>query len=250
MTSTVNTTATTGNNAANIVNNAAKAAASSSSSSASSTTSSSQSGLNTDFNQFLTLLTTQLKNQDPTAPLDTNQITQQIASLSQVQQQINTNTNLNNLLTSFNASQTNSAVSYIGKQVDATGNQVQLSSGTAALVYDLPTGTTAATVTIKNSTGGTVFTGAATATVGRNQVAWPGTNSITGATAPDGTYTFSVSATDANGKAVTPITTYTTGTVTAVDTANGVNTLVLGNNLSVPVSSVTEVYNSGTNPGA
>ena len=55
--------------------------------------------LSSNFSTFLTLLTTQLKNQDPTAPMDSNQFTQQLVQFSQVEQQIDTNTNLKTLIT-------------------------------------------------------------------------------------------------------------------------------------------------------
>lgn len=235
----MSTVATNVDNAANAAVNATANA---------NTPTAAQKGLNGDYDQFLKLLTTELTNQDPTQPLDTNQITQQLASLSQVQQGINTNTKLDSLISLYNASQANTAVSYIGKQVDATGNQINLNGGTSALVYTLPTGAASATVTIKDSIGNTIFTGPAAATEGRNQVMWNGTNSSTGATAPDGTYNFTVDAIDAKGKALTA-TTYTTGIVTAVNTVAGVNSLALGQ-ISVPLSSVQSIYTAGTNPGA
>ena len=60
--------------------------------------------LGSNFNTFLTLLTTQLQNQDPTSPLDTNQFTSQLVQFSQVEQAINTNTNLQALINSRRAS--------------------------------------------------------------------------------------------------------------------------------------------------
>ncbi len=231
VTNTTNTTNTTGTSSASNSN----------------TTASAQKGLNNDYDQFLKLLTTQLTNQDPTAPLDTNQITQQIAQLSQVQQSINTNTKLDQLISIYNGTQANAAVSYIGKQVDAIGNQVDLSNSQATLVYNLPNGATTSTVTIKDSTGATVFTGPGTTVSGRNQLLWKGTDT-SGNKVPDGTYTFSVAAQDANKKDVTA-TAFTTGIVTAVLTQNGENKLSLGQ-ISVPLSSVQSVYTSGTNPGA
>ena len=65
--------------------------------------------LNGTLNDFLKLLTTQLKNQDPTEPADTNQMTQQIASLSQVEQQINTNSNLEKLIAMYGGNQVSSS---------------------------------------------------------------------------------------------------------------------------------------------
>jgi flagellar basal-body rod modification protein FlgD len=207
-----------------------------------------QSGLNSNYTDFLHLLTTQLQNQDPTAPADTNQITTEIAQLSQVQAQLNTNTLLQQLVTLMNSSQSNNAVSYIGKQVDATGNQTALSGGASTLVYNLPSGASSSTVTISDATGKVVFTGAGTTLSGRNQVQWNGVNSLNSSTQPDGTYTFSVAAKDANGAALTA-TTLTSGTVTAVDTQNGTSSLSLGK-VSVPLNTVQSVYNPGTNAGA
>jgi flagellar basal-body rod modification protein FlgD len=208
-----------------------------------------QKGLNANYQDFLQLLTTQLKNQDPTSPADTNQLTAQIAMLSQVEQQINTNSNLEKLVSLFMANQSNAALSYIGKAIDATGNQSELRNGMAQFVYNLPPGSTAATVTITDSAGKTVFTGGGTNDAGRNQVLWSGTNSLTGATMPDGIYKISVKAKDANGKDI-DATTFTTGTVTAVDSQNGTTSLLLGKNLSVPFGDVKTVYSPGTNPGA
>jgi len=213
------------------------------------TISEAQKGLNANYADFLKLLTTQLTNQDPTEPLDTNQITQQIASLSQVEQQINTNTNLQKLVNMFSATQTNTAVSFIGKQVDAIGNKTLLTAAKAPLVYSVPAGTQTAKVTITNSAGQMVFTGPGTTIAGRNQVLWNGINSISGETMPDGAYTFKVEAKDEAGKALTA-TTYTTGVVSAVDMQDGQTSLSLGRNVSVPLDTILKIYTAGANPEA
>lgn len=203
-------------------------------------------GLNSNYQDFLKLLTTQLQNQDPTAPADTNQITQQIASLSQVEQQINTNNLLQKMMTMFNTSQVNSAVSYIGKQIDAAGNKIDLFNKQAAVVYELPAGASSVTVNITDSTGSVVFSGDGTKVAGRNQMIWNGQNSISGADMPNGAYTFSVQAKDSAGKDM-DVTTYTTGIVTAVETKDGTNSLSIGS-FSVPISDVRSIYTAGTNP--
>ena len=210
-------------------------------------TTQSQQSLNNNYADFLQLLTTQLQNQDPTAPIDTNQLTQQIASLSQVQQEININSNLTNLIALYTSTQANTAVSYIGKQIDATGNQIELTNKSAAVVYNLPATAASATVTVTDGTGKTVFSGPGTTASGRNQLQWNGTAND-GTAAPDGVYHFTVAAKDSKGNDLTA-TTYTTGVVTAVETANGVNSLSLGT-LTVPLNSVQSVYNAGSNPGA
>jgi len=217
------------------------------------TNSQSQQALNINADNFLQLLTTQLQNQDPTNPTDTNQLTQEIAMLSQVQQQINTNNELQQLITMFSSAATSNAVSYIGKQVDAATDagspaQTELTNSQATLVYDLPAGASTATVTITNSAGQTVFSGPGTTVAGRNQVVWQGSTTA-GTTAPDGTYNFTVTAADSSGKALTA-TTMTSGVVTAVDTQNGTASLSLGGTISVPLSNVQAVYTPGTNPSS
>lgn len=198
-----------------------------------------QAALNGTLNDFLKLLTTQLQNQDPTDPTDTNQITQQIASLSQVEQQINTNTKLENLINLFTGNQVSSAVSYIGKQVDSAGNQSVLAGGGAIFVYDLPSEAASVTVSIQDSTGSTIYSGDASSKAGRNEILWNG-STTSGVTAPDGVYSFSVVAKDSQGKDITPKT-YTTGLVSSVDTADGQTSLSLGLGLSVPLSDVISV---------
>src|ERR1700744_3255368 len=100
-------------------------------------TSSSSSGtdamaqLSGNFSTFLTLLTTQLKNQDPLSPMDSNEFTQQLVEFSQVEQQINTNTNLQTLITQGQSQGSAVATSYLGKQVTITNGEAPLTNGTA-----------------------------------------------------------------------------------------------------------------------
>src|ERR1700748_2840526 len=88
---------------------------------ASSATDSSMQQLSGNFDTFLQLLTTQLQNQDPTSPMDTNQFTQQLVEYSQVEQQIDTNTNLQSLITQGGTQNAAYAPSYLGKNVTVSG---------------------------------------------------------------------------------------------------------------------------------
>jgi flagellar basal-body rod modification protein FlgD len=196
---------------------------------------------NKDRDTFLLLLTTQLKNQDPTSPADTNQVTQQIALLSQVEQQTKSNTFLEKLVGMYTQGQASNAVSYIGKQIDATGNTGQLANGAASFVYTLPAGAAKATVNISDTSGKLVYSGNGTTIAGRNKVIWDGVNSVTGLKMNDGTYTFNIKAVDANNKDVTA-STLSSGIVRAVETKDGVNSLSLGS-FSVPIESIISVYN-------
>ncbi len=287
--------------------------------------------LNLTSGQFIKLLTVQLQNQDPTAPMDTNQITQQVASLSQVQQGIDTNTNLQKLIALYTQSQNTTNVDYIGKLIEAQGNfatlsgnratftyslaadasnvtvsvldakgkvvtqvsgagaagqsqwvwngkdaqgnpatggpytvsvkaqdaagndivatsngtfdkvagsQGTLSGGSALFTYNLDSAAAATNITVTDMAGKLIYKGPGTKLAGHNQWLWKGQNNA-GETVPDGTYTFAVSAKDANGAAITA-TPYTSGIVTSVETQNGSNYLAIGDIL-VPMDKVTSV---------
>ncbi|MEO0962032.1 MAG: flagellar hook capping FlgD N-terminal domain-containing protein, partial [Pseudomonadota bacterium] len=98
---------------------------------------SASSKLNTDFDTFLTLLTTQLKNQDPLEPLDSSEFTNQLVQFSSVEQNIATNQNLEQLLNLTFANFATDAVGYIGKEVVAESPTAILTNGTANWDYEL-----------------------------------------------------------------------------------------------------------------
>src|ERR1700749_4009105 len=93
--------------------------------------------LSNNFDPFLQLLTTQLKNQDPTSPMDSNQFTQQLVEFSQVEQQINTNDNLKTLISQGQSAGSAMATNYLGKKVTITTGQAPLVSGSATWNYNL-----------------------------------------------------------------------------------------------------------------
>src|ERR1700757_3882144 len=109
--------------------------------------------LTSNFQNFLSLLTTQLQNQDPTTPMDTNTFTQQLVEMTGVQQQLLTN-NLLTTLVSQGQSGLSNATSYIGDTVDA--NQT-LTNGSATWGYNLASQASSATITITDSSGNTVY---------------------------------------------------------------------------------------------
>src|SRR6266700_7479340 len=82
--------------------------------------------LSSNFSTFLTLLTTQLKNQDPTAPMDSNQFTQQLVMYSQVEQQIGTNDNLKTLISQGGSNAAAMTTGYLGKKVSITNGNASL----------------------------------------------------------------------------------------------------------------------------
>lgn len=185
------------------------------------------SGINGDFNFFLKLMTTQLQNQDPTEPLDTNQLTDQITQFSQVEQQVRTNQNLEKLMSSQTQSQLATAVSFIGSEVETAGNTGNKIGNQAVFSYNLGAAGSAVELVITDKNGRAVFKGQGTNNVGRNLVVWDGVNSFNGNTEPDGEYTIAVKATSPSGQAL-PADARAVGVVTAVEnTKNGI-TLSMG----------------------
>lgn len=194
--------------------------------------------LSQNYQEFLLLLTTQLKNQDPTDPTDTNALTQQIATLSQVEQQISTNKNLETLISMFASTQYNSVVSYIGKKIDAAGDVGALQDGEGLFAYYLEREAGTVNITIKDEAGNVVYQGEGNKKAGRNEFVWDGKNN-NGEDMPAGTYKFEISAKDASNNDITSKT-YVTGVVTSVDSAGGVVYLTFGD-ISVPLTSVVSV---------
>ncbi len=153
-------------------------------------------------NRFLTLLMTQIKNQDPLNPLDNAQVTSQLAQLNTVNGIEKLNTTLTQLLAGYNETQAMQAAGMIGKNVMVAGNKLPLASGAAYGGVQLDAAAEKVTVTIKNAAGKVVQTqelGAQSA--GNLFFAWDGKNAD-GTQLSDGSYTFSVAA-STNGKEVT-----------------------------------------------
>lgn len=102
-----------------------------------------------DFNTFLTLLTTQIKNQSPTDPLDTNQMTNQLVQFASVEQQIAMNQNLQRLLTLEQASQLTASAPLIGRNVEVEAEQISLQGGTGTLELPASGASQLAQITIR-----------------------------------------------------------------------------------------------------
>ena len=219
--------------------NSTSSASASSSSGSTSDLATGASSLSSDYQTFLTLLTTQLQNQDPTSPLDPNQFTTELVQMTGVQQQLLSNQLLQTLVNDSPASGVSSAVSLIGKDVTATSSTATLSNGQASWSYSLPEAAANATVSVTNSSGQVVYTGAAPSrTAGANTFNWNGQSS-SGVQMPNGPYTLSVAATDTSGGTINPTLTVS-GVASSVQNVNGTTMITLGST-QVPVSSITNV---------
>ena len=130
--------------------------------------------LSSNFDTFLQLLTTQLQNQDPLQPMDSNQFTQQLVQFSQVEQQINSNKNLESLIALSKASTATDAVSYLGKTVTLTDGTAALMDGQANWAYSLDNKASSATLYVKNMRGDVVYSAPAEMTEGMHSFTWDG----------------------------------------------------------------------------
>ncbi|MEM7169521.1 MAG: flagellar hook capping FlgD N-terminal domain-containing protein [Pseudomonadota bacterium] len=194
--------------------------------------------LSETFDNFLTLLTTQLQNQDPLSPMDTNQFTEQLVQFSSVEQALATNEKLDQLISLQGGSNLNAAVAYLGNEITASGEQLSLQDGTARISYTLGTAAAEATLLISNPAGTVLRALPIDTEAGRHDVTWDGTDAQ-GNSLPDGVYNFTVAARDGDGEPLTATQEFH-GTVTGVRTDNGNITLVSGG-LEISADDITAV---------
>ena len=168
-----------------------------------------------NFQTFLTLLTTQLQNQNPLDPLDTNQFTQQLVQFAGVEQQLKTNDQLGSLVTLQQTAQSTQALGFVGKTAVVDGSTANMVNKSAVWDLNVPKASTVK-ISITNSTGQTVYTNSYAVDAGDNQTfGWDG-KGTDGTQWPDGKYTLTATGTDGNGQTVA-IATGIQGTVSSVD---------------------------------
>ena len=168
-----------------------------------------------NFQTFLTLLTTQLQNQNPLEPLDTNQFTQQLVQFASVEQQLKTNEQLTSLVSLQQTAQATQSLGFVGKTAVVPGNTASLVSSVAAWSLNIPANGTLH-VTIANAQGQNVLTKDYPVSAGNNQpFLWDG-KGTDGTQWQDGQYTMTATATDSAGNSQA-IDTSIAGVVSSVD---------------------------------
>lgn len=202
------------------------AATSSASAAAAASNTVSKNTIANNFATFLQLLTTQLRNQNPLEPLDTNQFTQQLVQFSQVEQQIKMNDQMTTLIRLNETAEKTTALAYVGYTVTADGATTRLKDGLANWQFTVTKPTTA-TITIKNASGSTVYSSSYTVQAGTQTVAWDGRGN-NGTQYPDGDYTISVTSKDAAGQ-TSSISTEIQGVVDSADVSQSPPLLAIGN---------------------
>jgi len=175
--------------------------------------------LTQNFDTFLTLLTTQLRNQDPLKPLDTEKFTEQLVQFASVEQSIQTNQNLEALIALQSASANETALAMVGRIASVNGDIATLTADPARWTYSLPADAANVSVNVVDANGATVAVLAGSGAAGVHEVNWTGETND-GGRAPEGAYRLVVNAVDADGNAIEAAIS-TRGRVDAVAFHNG-----------------------------
>jgi flagellar basal-body rod modification protein FlgD len=199
-----------------------------------------------NFQTFLQLLTTQLQNQNPLDPLDTNQFTQQLVQFAGVEQQIATNSTLTALLTAMDSSRLSGAVDFIGKRIVAEGSTTVLDEQSAVWNINVGADAPQTTVVVSDADGNEVYAQDISLTKGNNVYAWQGKSSD-GQVMPDGFYTIQVIARSATGGPVSAKTDIQ-GVVTGVELENGIPVLKVGDTIRVKLANIKSVVPEAAPP--
>jgi flagellar basal-body rod modification protein FlgD len=198
-------------------------------------------GLVDNFETFLTLLTAQLKNQDPLAPMDSGEFTSQLVQFTSVEQAIATNQHLENLVSMASTSSANAAVSYIGKEVTVDSFTSPLINGEAGWSFTLPEGSVENVLTVTDKNGSVVYTQTHELAAGTHTYMWDGKDT-NGNQMPDGDYNLVIRSRDADG-VMQPRASEFTGVVGAVIFENGQPLLDIGGKI-VRISDIKSIVDT------
>jgi flagellar basal-body rod modification protein FlgD len=193
--------------------------------------------LNANFDMFLQLLTTQLKNQSPLDPMKTEQFSQQVTQYSAVEQQIKTNSMLERLIGAQTAGSNTAALGFLGNEIAARGSTAELKGGEARWTLNAPQAASTQ-ISVRNAAGAVVYAETRALGAGSQEFRWSGRDS-NGVAQADGNYTIEVQAVGANQQPVS-VTTSARGRVTAVDFSGSEPVLTVGG-ARVKLSEVTNV---------
>lgn len=207
-------------------------------------TSSALSNLSQNYTSFLKMLTTQLQNQDPTKPMDANEMTSQLVQYSMVEQSISTNSKLDKLLTLQQQSTASTNLAYLGRTVIYKGDEFNYNpeGQTPSLSYSLETSAKSVDVKILDSNNKAIRTIKGETTAGTEHVVtWDGKDD-SGNQMAAGTYSISVVPTGKTTDEYIKRTTYTYGTVSGVQYNTNGEMEVVANGLAIPVSELKSVH--------
>ena len=190
--------------------------------------------------QFLTMLTAQLQNQDPTNPIQNAELTSQLAQLNMVDGINQLNVSLSSINTMFAQNQALQAATLVGRTVLAPGDVMALNNGVGLAGVDLPQSVDSLQISVKDAAGNVLQTmDLGPQKSGTLTFSWDGKDA-SGNSLPNGDYTFSIKA-SAAGKAVdaTALGFAAVGSVSLANQQLSLNTSTLG---TVSLSQVKQIY--------
>lgn len=196
------------------------------------------SGLAENFETFLTLLTTQLQNQDPLSPMDTDKFTSQLVQFAAVEQQLKTNAGLTSLVSLTKAATAGTALSFLGAEVTVDGSRVAVDASGGTAYYSLGGEAQEAVATVFDAAGKVVHTASVPAGSGEKAWGWNGKDGQ-GKSVAAGIYRVEIRAVDQNG-ALVPVSTSRSGTVASVDTTGSTPRLMVGG-IAVPLEAISDI---------
>ena len=204
--------------------------------------------LASNFETFLSLLTSQLRNQDPLSPVDSNQFTAQLTQMAGVEQQLLPNELLKSLVAAQGGGGgRGGAAHYIGKDATAAWSATKFADGEAGWKYEIAENAASVKLEVLDGSGNVVWSGdAPDKTTGVHDFTWDG-EATSGNDGQDGqVYTLKVVAKDAAGGAI-DAQVLTHGRITGVEMYDGETYLTVGNSI-LPLSSVIALEESRTAP--
>lgn len=190
---------------------------------------------------FMKLFITQMQYQDPSNPMSTNDMASQLAQFSNMDATMKMSDSMDSLL-AYQKSQNNlQLLSLLNTHVQAVGNNVMVQNGTPTEAqFVLPDAAASCVVNISDANGNLVQQiNYGSLAAGTQELNWDGKN-YAGQQVPDGTYTYSVDATDASGNTVS-VESHMSGNVTGVQFTNGQAEVTLDSGVPVQVSDITNV---------
>lgn len=194
--------------------------------------------LDEELNRFLTLLITQLENQDPLDPMDASEFTSQLVEFASVEQQISQNSNLEKLLNVTQTSQVADMVNFIGQEIEYTGDLFELKGELAKFTYTLDEKAAKVDIAVVDQDGRTVFNSVGENDIGTHGFVWDGAGN-NGLPQPEGPYTLIVSAIDPEGE-IQSVKKTVFGEVSGAGAEDGVVSLFI-HGITVPLDQVLSV---------
>lgn len=192
-----------------------------------------------NFETFLTLLTAQLKNQDPLSPLDSKDFTNQLVQFSGVEQQLKTNDLLSSLTENTKLSAGATAVAYLGKEATANSSIATIpAGGTATWNYEIPRAAQEVSLRVVDSAGRVVAVASGETTRGEKSFVWDGKDQ-SGRAVNAGTYRLEINANGADGQPIIGSISRR-GIISAVDLSGATPSVTIAG-ASVPLSSITKI---------